>query len=91
MKIVREAHENYYLDCNNNGSYVNNLIAICEWNKDFAYINDMFICVWWSKVLEDTKERDGIEKVVCCYGYSGRIVWKPQLCKVFLMIYYQLT
>lgn len=43
----------------------------------------MFICVWWSQFLEDTKEGDGIEKIVCCYGYSGRIVWKLQLCRVF--------
>lgn len=47
----------------------------------------MFICVWGSKFLEDTKEGDVIKKVVCCYGYSGRIVWKPQLCKVFLLLF----
>lgn len=43
----------------------------------------MFICVWWSKFLEDTKEGDDIERVVCCYDDSGRTVLKPQLCKFF--------
>lgn len=84
LQIAREAHENYYLDCNNKGSSVNYLIAICKRNKDLANIKDMSKCVWWSKFLEDTEEEDGIEKVVCCYGNSGRTVWKPQLCKVFL-------